>query len=809
MIDGQDDGRTDLDQAALGRRIAAALGRARLVLFVERAWPRLVAVGWVAGLFLATVWLDLWRGLPDLLHFPLLGLVFAAIVGVAVHGVAGLAGERAHWSRAAAIARIERTSGLSERELVGLLDRPADAADPATGFLWVAHRRRLARRIDRLAAGLPQPDLGRRDRYALRPALGMLLFVAWFAAEGEHLARLGAVFHGEPPVAGPEDRLDVWVDPPVYTGRPPVVIAGAAVGPRAGEGPVVVPIGSRITARVAAGGPETAAPVLALRLTGRDGRVAEAEAAVTEAVDAQPTRERALVVDADGELTIAVAGSERLRRAISVVPDRPPTIRLVAPPEASAAGALGLSYEISDDWGVVGAEARTELPRGAPSRALYEAPRFALALPAGRAETARAKTRRDLSAHPFAGARLGLTLAATDAIGQRGEGERIEMVLPERRFVDPTARALIDLRRRLALDARAASVVTGALRALTIRPERFDVPAQVHLGLRFLARRAFEARSDDDLRDLVDLMWTAATTIEAGRGAATEQALRAAAEALREALARGAPEDEIRRLTDDLRKALAQRLEALRDQARNDPRARNGQTGNRRIGARDLSRMLDRIEDLARTGAREAAQDLLSQLDDLTSRLVPGGEGAGGEGADPTEALGEMIRRQRKLMDETHRAGRGEGDREGLRQAQRELREALRGLGSEGAEPGEGLRSAGEAMDRADEALGEGETEAAVDAQGRAIEGLRAEARRLDAERRGSPGERGEDDAAGAEDPAGRWSRGGPSRGGPDLPGEIAVERARRILEDIRRRLSDPDRPRFEHDYLDRLQRFD
>ncbi len=809
MIDEQDDGRPENDPTALARRIAAALGRARLVLFVERAWPRLVAVGWVVGVFLATVWLGVWSGLPEALHFPLLGLFLAAIVGVVVHGVAGLVGERAFWSRAAAIARIERTSGLSERELTGLLDRPADAGDPATGFLWAAHRRRLAGRIDRLAAGLPRPDLGRRDRYALRPALGLLLFVAWFAAEGDHLARLGAVFHGAPPVAGPEDRLDVWVDPPAYTGRPPVVIAGAAVGPQAGEGTVVVPTGSRITARVASGRPEAPAPIPAVRLVGRDGRVVEAAAVADEPPEAAPTRERSLVVDIDGDLTIAVGGAERLRRAISVVPDRPPTIRPVAAPEASAAGALGLSYEVTDDWGVVRAEARTDLPPAGTSRPLYEAPRFPLALPAGRAETARAKTRRDLSAHPFAGARLGLTLSATDAIGQTGESGRIELVLPERRFADPTARALLDLRRRLALDARAAPVVIAALRALTVRPERFDVPAQVHLGLRFLARRAFEARGDDDLRELVDLLWTAATSIEAGRGAATEQALRAAAEALREALARGAPEDEIRRLTDDLRKALAARLEALRDRARNDPAARKGQAGNRRIGERDLSRMLDRIEDLARTGAREAAQDLLAQLDDLTSRLMPGGTGAGGEGADPTEALGEMIRRQRKLMDETHRAGRGEGDREGLRQAQRELREALRGLGTEGGPSGDGLRSAGEAMDQAEEALGEGETEAAVEAQGRAIEDLRAEARRLDAERRGASGERGEDDGAGAEDPAGRWSRGGPTRDGPNLPGEIAVERARRILEDIRRRLSDPDRPRFEHDYLDRLQRFD
>ena len=46
---------------------------------------------------------------------------------------------------------------------------------------------------------------------------------------------------------------------------------------------------------------------------------------------------------------------------------------------------------------------------------------------------------------------------------------------------------------------------------------------------------------------------------------------------------------------------------------------------------------------------------------------------------------------------------------------------------------------------------------------------------------------------------------------GPDLgtsvrvPDEIDVQRARRILDELRRRLGDPTRPQLELDYLDRL----
>ena len=37
------------------------------------------------------------------------------------------------------------------------------------------------------------------------------------------------------------------------------------------------------------------------------------------------------------------------------------------------------------------------------------------------------------------------------------------------------------------------------------------------------------------------------------------------------------------------------------------------------------------------------------------------------------------------------------------------------------------------------------------------------------------------------------------------IPGEIDVQRARRILEELRRRLGDPQRPQLELDYLERL----
>jgi hypothetical protein len=112
--------------------------------------------------------------------------------------------------------------------------------------------------------------------------------------------------------------------------------------------------------------------------------------------------------------------------------------------------------------------------------------------------------------------------------------------------------------------------------------------------------------------------------------------------------------------------------------------------------------------------------------------------------------------------------------------------------------------------------LGEGNAEGAVDAQGRALEALRKGARSLaEAMQQGEgqgedgPGSRAGNRQSGGNqtDPLGRPLRG--REFGQDssvrIPGEIDVQRVRRILEELRRRFADPSRPKIELDYIERL----
>ena len=163
--------------------------------------------------------------------------------------------------------------------------------------------------------------------------------------------------------------------------------------------------------------------------------------------------------------------------------------------------------------------------------------------------------------------------------------------------------------------------------------------------------------------------------------------------------------------------------------------------------------------------------------------------------------------------------GQGEGDVDsGLGDRQRELRDMLgqlqRGLREFGlSAPGQ-LDGAKEAMGRAERALRQGDLDAAGQEETRALDELRQGAREMAQQMlRQMPSRFGlGPDTQGELDPMGRPPQrtDGPDPGvGVKVPDQIDVQRAREILEELRRRIGEPTRPSLELEYLERLlQRF-
>ena len=432
------------------------------------------------------------------------------------------------------------------------------------------------------------------------------------------------------------------------------------------------------------------------------------------------------------------------------------------------------------------------------------------------------------------------------------------MRLPERLFTKPLA-AGAD-RTAPHFGARRQSERAGRDRAgcADDRAATISCPrAGQYLGLYSVAKQLDAARTDDALREVVASLWALAVTIEDGDITDVDKALRAAQDALKQALERGASDEEIKKLTENLRAALDNFMRELAEQMRNNPQAlaRPLDPNTRVMRQQDLNNMIERMERLSRSGDKEAAKQLLEQMQEMLEnpQMAQPGQSGDQDMEQALNELGDMIRKQQQLRDKTFKQGqdsrrdRAHGkqgdpsmgdlqqDQQGLRDRLKKLQQDLakRGMGQPGqkGQPGpgqqgqdgdpqqgeEGLGDADSAMGDAGSRLGEGNADGAVDSQGHALEAMRKGAQSLaesmqqgDGDGQGDgPGDRpGRQQSGGNQsDPLGRPLHG--REFGDDLtvkiPGEIDVQRVRRILEELRRRLADPQRPQIELDYLERL----
>jgi len=826
--------------------LARALKRARGSLLWERLWPALAVLATALGLFLAFSWAGLWLVLPPLARAICL-IVFVIVTAVAAAPLTMLRLP----SVADGLRRLDRNSGQTHRPATAVIDEiAANQHDPIAQALWQAHVERALLSARKLKAGWPSPRLARRDPMALRALVLILAVAAFFAAGGERWKRIAAAFDWHGVVAPANFRIDAWVTPPNYTGKPPVMLAGLRPGETAqAGGPVAVPAGSELVIR---GSGNVHFDVA--RKGGLEPVPEDAHAALPAG-----SEERRFTIKSDGSATLQGIGGGNLSWAFTAVPDRAPTIAFIKAPERQARGSLRLDYKMDDDYGVVEAHAEFALKDDdAPAEAhpLFKAPEFPLTLPQARTRAGAAQTTRDLTEHPWAGAKVEIALVARDEAGNQGRSEPVEYQLPERIFVKPVARALVEQRRMLALDANAKPLVLTALDALALAPEKFTPEASVYLGLRAIYHELDQAKSDDQLREVVARMWDMAVHLEDGNVSQAEQALRQAQDALRQALERGASDEELKKLMDDLRAAMDKYLQALAEELRKNPQqlSRPLDRNTRMLSERDFKSMLDRLENLTRSGNRDAARRLLDEMQSMLENLQMARPGAQGDDSDDDmmsalDELGDMIRKQQQLRDKTFKQGQdarrdrqhqqqGQGQQQfgDLRQDQQALRDRLnklleqlrqRGLGNPNqqqqgqGEKGQGesdmdkLGSAGEAMGEAEGELGQGDADSAVDSQGRALEAMRKGAQGLAQSMQqngvgqgpGQPGRNGRARAQQDTDPLGRPMRG--REYGDDVtvkvPGEIDAQRARRILEELRKRYGEGYRPQLELDYIERL----
>ena len=774
-----------------------ALARAAIVW--ERVWPALWPASGIIGLYAAAALLGIFSVFPGFLRTL---IYFAVLVASGYSLWRGFLDFRfARWEEAAR--RVERDSTLKHRPLTESGDRlAAGAGDPWAEELWRVHLKRLLEGIARLKVALPSPGLPSRDPYALRYAV-LLLVAAGFVVSGSDWSRrLAFAFSPTSGQGAVAAELDAWISPPPYTGEAPIYL-------RRGEArTIAVPIGSQLSLRV-----HSASGLPSLSLDPRPkGQAPEFAGASEEFGTSARLRE-------DSDISVREAGRLLGSWHVKVIPDNPPMIAFAEPPSRTERGAVKFAFTAGDDYGVVSARALIRPVRA--SKQSHAILSVDLPLSSPSAKTLSQTVYSDLTGEPFAGLEVQVTLEARDGAGQRGVSKPVRFWLPARVFTNPLARALIEQRQNLALaEPHAKERVARTLDALTIAPEHFYAnQASAYLAIRTAYWSLLAANHPDEIARVQDLLWQTAVGIEDGGVLSAAEQLRQIQQLLSQALAQGAPQGEIDALLNRYMQAMQRYLQAL---AQNSSKSDGQLPPNAKVlSTEDIQKMIQAIQQLAQTGARDQAAQMLALLQGLLENLHMSSGGGGGQAgpagkalSDAIQGLSDLTGKQREVLDTSYRQNQGAGDPadgggKGLAQQQGKLRQDLdkigKALGALNLPQPRSLGEAGKQMDNAQQQLGSGVFDGAGESQKNALDALRQGSNELAQELMKRSGQ-GTSEQDGAQDPLGRRAgSSGAGDGNVKLPDQSDLARARAILEELRKRASEQGRPKEELDYIDRL----
>ncbi len=294
------------------------------------------------------------------------------------------------------------------------------------------------------------------DPRALRVPVAMALVASFVLGQGDPRANLAESLKPGSVRSAAVVTLDAWLKPPAYTGKAPVVLTSAATIERLKSEPeILVPENSALVLRV--NGAENPALSFFELVDGPDAKqldgLAPAEKTSEGLYQSETIITRPVMVEVmDGE-------RELVSWRMSVIPDTPPTVVFTKDPEADASGALTAFWKLTDDYGVTGCQPKSLSPTNRKTASASN--RMACSSSTRRnsgepaqvlAEARRRQGQRRSDRPPVGGLHGRYGSEARDAAGHATASEVKRFKLPERLFMKPLARALIEQRKELILD---------------------------------------------------------------------------------------------------------------------------------------------------------------------------------------------------------------------------------------------------------------------------------------------------------------------------------------------------------------------
>jgi uncharacterized protein (TIGR02302 family) len=768
-------------------------------------------------------------------------------------------------SRAEALTRLDAT--LPGRPIQALMDEQAIGGnDPASAAVWQAHQRRMEARAEQARAAKPDLKIARADPFALRYVAMLGLAVALLFGS---IWRVGSVTEMGPgraeAASGP--TWEGWVEPPRYTGKPTLYLndideaamtvpQGSRITLRfygeVGALTLAETVSGRIGELPSASEPNQQFSVMQdgeIRIDGTGGRSwridviedAPPQVSVLEAPDVQASGEMSLPFTASDDYAI-ISGQvhialdlDAIDRRYGLSPDPEPRETITVPlPMPIAGDRSAFTEKLIEDFSK---HPWANLP------VTFDLEVADAAEQTGRADSYHAVLPGRRFFDPMAAA---IIEQRRDLLWSRDNAARIAQVLravshrPDEVFRSETAylRLRVILRRmetmaRYGLKAEQRDELAEALWDLAILLEEGDLGDALE-RLRRAQERLSEAMrngaSDDEIAELMQELREATNEYlrQLSRQAQQDPQNGDGQQQMSENAMR-MTQDDLQRMMDRIQELMeqgrmAEAEQALRElqQMMENMRITQGQgQGGQSEGERAMEGLAETLRNQQGL-SDQAFRDLQEQF----NPNAQSGENQGNEGRNGGQGRGQSHEGQQG-QGQAQGQQQGEqgsgGDLEGtLADRQRALRQELQrqqgslpGAGTpEGDAARDALGRAGEAMDEAEQSLREDRLADAIDQQSEAMEALREGMRSLgealaQEQQQQQPGQGSADGNQRAQnrDPLGRDAGTNGTIGTEEnlLQGEDVYRRARELLDEIRRRSGDGERPQIELDYLQRL----
>jgi len=857
--------------AFLRKKADRFINRARLFMVWERYSPVFALSVLFVCVFLIGSFSGLWQWIGDPWRLIVLGLALIWMIRTVLR-----ARTLPFPTRSNAKRRVETDADVKHRPLDTLFDKPAITSEG-----WELHYRQAEDRIDIMSGPRLRPALAIIDKFFLRFIAPVGVILALMIGAGSNYDRLRHALqpnwiHG---AWGDDITFEAWADPPAYTGRPPIYFRELD--------DIEIPEGSELVARING----TRSPSR-LKIKGKT------RTQYLKLTQIGPDSFEVRTILEDTSTASWRIGEIRKEWSIRTLKDQKPEINFVREPDADKRDRLIFAYSVEDDYGIETLNLKMTLLQDDPE-ATPQIKEVNVPLNGTIQSSDEESVALDLTRHVWAGKKVSAVLEGTDGKGQTATTEIVYFTVPDKIFVEPIAKAIMEHRSLILsgtqeyrpfpqltrnqrrnrpwfdtfepefrLERAPADIQRAALLmdAVTDSPEGLFQDPAVYMGLRNVAYRLRYADEQADLSGLPEELWEIAIRAEFGVLGTALQEMREAEAALRDGIARRAPQREIDTLFDRYNEAVERYREELLRQAIEDQNVAEGGGGNNsnNFNVDQIQELLDAIEEANRQGDTEGARRALAQLAELLENMqIQLSQGGGGSGQgmpgelseemrEALEDLADILGEQRELQDQTREAerqeqnqansggqsGSGETEQgqseepgltpEELAELQGELLELLEnadallpenGEGSSGGgdEDGEGsgpdperaLEDARRAMAIAEEALRNGELGRAEEGQQAAIEALREAGRGLaELAREDNQGENGQQTANdGTGDPLGRDGNGNLDDSDADLDARDNARRSREIQKEIERRAAEQEREKQEREYLERLLR--